>query len=43
MGAVVVWQCMACGREIPSSIRPNGKAGGKYPDTSTGNHIWQQG
>lgn len=40
MGAVIVWQCIKCGREIRSSIRPSAQAGGKCPDTSSGNHVW---
>ena len=40
MGAVIDWQGIKCGREIRSSLRPSGKAGGKCPDTSSGNHVW---
>lgn len=42
MVAVVTWQCSACGNIIYSSLRPSGKAGGRCPDTSSGNHMWQQ-
>lgn len=42
MGAVVTWQCMACGKTVRSSFRPSDKQGGRCPDTSSGNHIWQQ-
>lgn len=42
MGAVVTWQCMACGKTVRSSVRPSDKQGGRCPDTSSGNHIWQQ-
>ena len=36
------WQCTACGRTWQSGGGPSNTAGGKCPDTSSGNHMWSQ-
>lgn len=37
------WQCIKCGyRASGYSSMPSPTCGGRCPDTSSGNHIWQQ-
>ena len=36
------WQCIRCGQEMISYSRPGGMAGSRCPETSSGNHIWQE-
>lgn len=37
------WQCVKCGTIVYSrSSTPTGLAGGRCPETASGNHIWQQ-
>ena len=36
------WQCRYCGATISSTGRPGNKTTGKCPDTSSGNHIWDE-
>lgn len=36
------WQCVKCGIRISRALTPGGMAGGRCPETASGNHIWQQ-
>nr|WP_316619932.1 hypothetical protein [uncultured Ruminococcus sp.] len=41
--AGVKWMCSKCGKQIDmGNNTPNPQSGGRCPDTSSGNHIWQK-
>lgn len=36
------WMCVKCGKQVSGSSMPHPQYGNKCPDTSSGNHVWQQ-
>lgn len=36
------WMCIKCGLRTSQDSMPHPQYSGKCPDTSSGNHIWQQ-
>ncbi len=41
--AGVMWMCVKCGKQFNyNSTAPSPQAGGKCPDTASGNHVWQK-
>jgi|GEM_PF-1405524 hypothetical protein len=41
--AMVKWQCRNCGKQTSTTGSvPTPQAGGKCPDSKSGNHVWEK-